>query len=101
MARCKASILLYGDSGDGKTALIGELAEYLFRTERKVTRLYNADPGGWATIQPYVNLGIIELIDCLAIPQPWEWLDAISRGKVPTRNEQRARATGLDPGHGT
>jgi len=71
-------------SGDGKSALVGEYAEFIYRTEQKKTRLYNADPGGWQTIKPYVDLGIIDLVDCLGYPYPWEWLDAISKGKVPT-----------------
>jgi hypothetical protein len=78
------SCLLYGDSGDGKTALIGELAEHVFATSGKITRLYCADPGGWRTVQPYVDLGIIEAIDCLSLQRPWEWTMAIVRGKVPT-----------------
>lgn len=84
MAGCEESILLYGDSGDGKTALIGEFAEDLFiKTGGKKTRLYAGDPGGFRTIQPYVNLGIIDVVDLRGRPYPWEWLDAISKGKVP------------------
>jgi hypothetical protein len=82
VSRCRKSILVYGDSGDGKTALIGEYAEYLYRTERKRTRLYSFDPGGTDTIKPYINLGIIELIDMVGLPRGWEGLDAASRGKV-------------------
>lgn len=76
------TLLLYGDSGDGKTAQVGSLAEYVFSTlGRKKTRLYCADPGGWATIEPYVSLGIIEPIDCTNLP-PWEMLAAITQGKI-------------------
>lgn len=76
------TILLYGDSGDGKTAQVGALAEYVYLTlGKKKTRLYCADPGGWATIQPYVSLGIVEPIDCTGFPA-WEMLDAITKGKV-------------------
>lgn len=65
-----------------KTALIGEYAEYLYRTEQRRTRLYCADPGGWATVEPYVRLGIIDAVDVVGVERPWEWLDAITRGKV-------------------
>lgn len=70
-------------TGDGKTALVGELAEFEWRTQQKVTRVYNGDPGGWATIQPYVDLGIVDMIDCIGRPNPWEVMDAIAKGKVP------------------
>jgi len=76
------TLLLYGDSGDGKTAQVGALAEHVYNTlGKKTTRLYCADPGGWATVQPYVTLGVIEPIDCTGLP-PWEMLDAITKGKV-------------------
>ena len=75
------TLLLYGDSGDGKTAQVGELAEHVMITTGKRTRLYCADSGGWATVQPYVNLKVIEPIDCTNLPA-WEMLDAITKGKV-------------------
>ncbi len=81
---CTISILLYGDSGDGKTALIGEYAESEYiRTKGGITRLYAADPGGYVTIQPYVNLGIVDVIDLRGMPYPWEWADKIAKGMVP------------------
>ena len=83
MAKCRKSILLYGDSGDGKTAQIGEFAEYLWRTEGKRTRLYAMDPGGWDTIQPAVNLGFVEVVDCFGAERPYEQLYYITQGAVP------------------
>jgi hypothetical protein len=82
MARCRRSILLYADSGFGKTAQIGEWAEHIYRMEQRITRLYCGDPGGFATIQPHVSVGIIEVVDIVGMPRPWEILDAISKGKV-------------------
>ena len=81
--RCRTSILIYGDTGDGKTPMIGEYAEFIWRTEQRITRLYSADPGGYETIRPYVDLGIVDPVDCLSYPRPWEWLMAIAKGKVP------------------
>lgn len=80
VAKCRKSILLYGDSGDGKTAQIGELAEYLYRTEGKRTRLYAMDPGGWDTIQPQVNLGIVDVVDCFGLERPFEALHYMTQG---------------------
>lgn len=95
--RCRDSILIYGDTGDGKTPMIGEYAEYLYRTEQRITRLYAADPGGWRTVQPYVDLGIIEIVDCLAYPRPWEWTMAIVKGKVPQPGADGQVRWVLDP----
>lgn len=75
------SILLYGDSGDGKTSLIGELAEWVYKTERKKTRLYTSDRGGLETIRPYIDLGVIESEE-LGTQDPWMWLNKAVRGYV-------------------
>ena len=65
------TILLFGHTGAGKTALIGELAEYYFKHERKRTRLYTADRGGWTTVKPYVQLGIIEVVPLFGEAPIW------------------------------
>jgi len=72
-------ILIYGDTGDGKTALVGELAEALFVVTGKKTLLFSADRGGWETIQPYVDLGVIDVI----APEGdiWVWTDHSAKGE--------------------
>lgn len=72
------TILLFGPTGSGKTAQIGELAEYYFKPEHKITRLYSADRGGWETIKPYVELGVVEAIPMFG--NPWQWLDHAVKG---------------------
>lgn len=81
---CDSSILLYGDSGDGKTALIGEYAKDRFiRSKGKaVTRLYAGDPGGFETVKHLQPLGILDIIDLRGLPFPWEWTDAVAKGKI-------------------
>lgn len=75
------TILLYARTGSGKTTQIGRLAEEVYTTTGKVTRLNTADRGGLDTVQPYIDLGIIE-------PQiydgtdPWIWLNKVVRGYV-------------------
>jgi len=76
----RKSILLYGDTGDGKTALAGEMAEYVYAKDKKKTRLFSADRGGVATIRPYIDLGIIELEPLDG--DPWIWLNKSVRGFV-------------------
>lgn len=77
----KQTILLYGRSGAGKTASIGKLAEHVYKTSKKKTRLATSDRGGLDTIRPYVDLGIIEPIE-LGDGDPWIWLNNVVRGKV-------------------
>ena len=55
------NILLFGRTGSGKTAQLGELAEYVFIKTGLPTILHSGDKGGTKTIQPYIDLGIIEV----------------------------------------
>jgi hypothetical protein len=77
----KRTVLLYGRTNSGKTAQIGELAEYVKKTEKKNTRLYTADKGGTDTIRPYIDLGIIEPVE-MGITDPWIFLNKAVRGYV-------------------
>jgi hypothetical protein len=79
--KCRTSLALYGDSGDGKTTQLGVLAEYRFRTQGRRTRLYSTDLGGWETIKPYQRLGIMEIIDITDLSHPWEAIDAAAKHK--------------------
>lgn len=72
------TILLYGNTGSGKTAQIGELAEYYFKTKKMRTRIYFADRGGWDVIKPHVSLGIIEIIPVFG--DVFLWVDHAVKG---------------------
>lgn len=74
-----ATILLFGHTGSGKTAQIGELAEYYYTKHKKKTRLYSADKGGWETIRPHVELGLIDAIPMFG-EDPWHWIDHAVKG---------------------
>ena len=79
------TILLYGDSGDGKTAQIGHLALAIYKESKKKTRLYPADQGGaWETVQPLINVGIIELEHYQpgVSGDPWKWVRSTTSGMV-------------------
>lgn len=78
----KLSILLYGPTQAGKTAQIGAFAKAMFMATGKKLRLYAGDTGGWGTIQPHIDLGFVELVDCTVIPHPWEMVHEISEGKI-------------------
>lgn len=75
------TILLYGRTGAGKTTQIGKLVEEVHIQSGKNSRLYAADRGGNDTIQPYVNLGILE-VEQYDGSDPWIWLNKVVRGYV-------------------
>lgn len=84
MARRALTILEYGDTGDGKTAHLGEWAEWKHALTGRKMLLYTADPGGAATIEAQVDLGLIDLVDCASPDHPFEMLAAVTAGKRPT-----------------
>ena len=77
----RRTILLYGRTRSGKSTQIGELAEYVKKTEGKTTRLYTADRGGIDPIRPYVDLGVIEVV-AQNETDPWIFLNKAVRGQV-------------------
>ena len=86
------TILLIGSTGSGKTAQIGEVAEH-YKVEHGLnTRLYSWDPGGWVTVRPYVELGIIDVVQ--AVGDPWTWLTHAVKGD---RFEANKWVPGVDP----
>jgi energy-coupling factor transporter ATP-binding protein EcfA2 len=82
------TILLIGDTGDGKTAQIGELAEHLKSTTGLPSRIYTADTGrAWMTVKPHVDLGIIEVVELLPSDDPHVWLNAAVNAQVRDGNK--------------
>ena len=77
----KRTILLYGRTRAGKSTLLGELAEYVKHMEGKITRIYTADRGGLDPIRPYIDLGIIEVVE-QGDTDPWIFLNKAVRGFV-------------------
>jgi hypothetical protein len=75
----KRTILMYGRSNAGKTAQIGELAEYVYVKYGLKTRLATADKGGTRVIKPYIDLGIIE-VEAIGDADPWMWTHKVVRG---------------------
>lgn len=87
------TILLFGPTGAGKTAQIGELAEYYFAKYKKRTRLYAADPGGTDTVKPYIDLGIIQP-QYMFGDNPWIWINNAVRGM---KHDGKQWVEGRDP----
>lgn len=83
-------ILLYGRTSAGKTAQIGELAEYVFVKTGLPTQLWTADKGGTKTIQPYIDLGIIN-VTSLDDSDPFIFLNKAAGGFVRDANRKWVR----------
>ena len=60
MSHANKSVIIWGDSGAGKTSQIGFMAKRVWREHHKRTRLISADGGAWAPIQPEIDMGLIE-----------------------------------------
>lgn len=75
------TILIYGPSGSGKTPQIGLLAEDVFIKTGLKTRVYSADFGGTDPIDPYIDLGMIELEE-IGTTTPWIFLNKAVRGHI-------------------
>lgn len=78
-----STILLYGPTGSGKSTQLGILAEEVYTTTGKKTRVCSADFGGVDTISPYMDLGIIELVE-LGSSDIWIFLNKVVRGYIKT-----------------
>ena len=75
------TILLYGRTNSGKTTQLGLLAEHIYKTEHKLTRLATADRGGLDTIRPHIDLSIVDVVEC-GQTDPWIFLNKVVRGYV-------------------
>lgn len=79
------SILLYGRTGCGKSAQLGVLAEDVYARTGKKTRVYYTDRGGWDVNQPYIDLGIMELV-LLGKSDIWIFVNKTAQGFIRDAN---------------
>jgi hypothetical protein len=77
----KRTILIYGRSRAGKTALLGELAQYLKLKTGLKTLVYWIDKGGLGPIMPQIDLGVIDLV-LQEETSPWLFMNKASTGQV-------------------
>ncbi len=82
-SKCIESILVYGVSGAGKTTQIQELAKYVHRKMGKIVRLASVSGGGWTSIQPAIDAGIVVPTYVRGRKFPIETLDKITKGYWP------------------
>lgn len=75
--------LLYGPSGVGKTENLGLAAKYIWEKYGLITRLVSADGGGWKSIQPYIDLGIIKPYSIIGVKKHLGVMMAMTEGQWP------------------
>jgi hypothetical protein len=90
------SLMLYADTGGGKTAQLGELAEHVALTTGKKTILWTADRGGVETVRPHIDAGIID-VESLLIGDPWVAIHAAACGKRYDRTKAQWIPADLQP----
>lgn len=90
------SVLLFGDTGHGKTTLIAELAIYLKVHHKKRTVVFLADKGSHKPFKLLEKHGVVELIR----PQGnvWLWVHHALRGEVRTEGAKYASVVTDDVG---
>lgn len=83
------TILLYGRTNSGKSSQVGVLAEHVYKTTGKKTRLYTSDKGGIDPVAPYVTNGYypyptLDIIEPVEIGEtsPWVFLNKSVRGYI-------------------
>lgn len=67
---------LYGLSGSGKTTQIGEYAKFIKKTTGKKTQLHAMDMGGFDSIMPLIDIGLIDVDIYNEADDPWTWINA-------------------------
>lgn len=85
MAGRKRTILMYGRSRSGKTSLLSELAEEVKAKQGLKSLIYSIDKGGIGPLGPYVDLGIVDLIE-QGNTDPWIFLRMAAEGKKRDSN---------------
>lgn len=75
------SLMLYADTGGGKTAQLGEAAEHVAVTQGKQTLIYTMDRGGIETVRPHIDAKVV-LVESLLHGDPWVNIHAATQGKT-------------------
>ena len=74
------SIIIYGETGHGKSTLAAELALHLYNTEKKRTVVFLADRGSYMPYEMLADKGIVDLHTPTG--NPWLWLHHAFRGQL-------------------
>lgn len=79
----KRTLSLFGETGSGKTTLIGELAKHQFKSDHTKTLLHAADRGGFESLLPLIKLGVIDVNLYDPSTDPWLWVNAAASTPPP------------------
>ena len=82
-SKCIESILIYGVSGAGKTTQAQELAKHVHQKMGKRVRLASMSGGGWTSVQPAVDAGILVPTYLRGRNFPVETLNRVTLGWWP------------------
>ena len=82
-SKCRESTLIYGVSGSGKTTQVQELALWVQHKTGKKTRLVSASGGGWTSIIPAVESGLVVPTYIRGRSHPVETLNKMTQGWWP------------------
>ncbi len=75
------TIALIGDTGAGKTTLIGEYAKEKFKRGEGRTLLFAGDMGGFDSIMPLVRVGVVQPVKIGPTDDPFLWVANGAKGK--------------------
>lgn len=81
MIPVKGSLALIGESGAGKTTQIGELAQAYWESHRKRTVLFTCERGGYASIEPHIEAGLIKIVEWDQTMDFMVWLNHVCLGE--------------------
>lgn len=75
------TIMMYGRTRSGKTSQVGELAEHVKVKLGKKSLIYTIDKGGVGPLEPYIELGIIDVV-AQKETSPWLFLRKAATAQV-------------------
>ena len=79
----ETKILVSGDTGAGKTAQLGLLAELMYvLSGGKPTVLFTMDEGGFMTIDPLIECGVVKIVTYDDEIPPWIWIKHALKGEA-------------------
>ncbi len=80
-----STTLLVGDTGTGKSALLATLAEWGWKTHKKVSLLYSIDGGGFPThLDALIRAGIVRVWKLRTRGEAFETCSRACQGQWPT-----------------
>ena len=90
IAEAGRTIILYGDSGLGKTTNAVEFAKLAYETTHKPVRLITAEGSSTIPFAPLINVGAVLPLYLMNAKTPLPAIRRLSRGDWPTKDDKGA-----------